>query len=73
MKSFERSVRRGSGWGREWSTNNFVFFYRLVYKYFYYTEKELKRQMAYMEPNRRFHKLIWDTIVSDINNHTGML
>ena len=51
----------------------FCFFYRLVYKYFYYTEKELKRQMAYMEPNRRFHKLIWDTIVSDINNHTGML
>ena len=57
-----------------WSGNKVIVLCRSVYKYFGQPEAtHVRREMVTIETMRRFHLLIWDTIVSDVGYHKGVL
>ena len=51
-----------------------IVFYWSVWKYFDYPlEKEVRRERVAKEPERRFHRFIWETIVSDVQNNQDII
>ena len=47
---------------------------RSVWKYFDLPEAtEVRRERSAIDPEKRFHQLIWDTILSDTDNQKGGL
>ena len=69
MKLVVMEDKRGYGWEREWSTKKGSVLYLSVWNYFYCpAATEVRRERASIDPDRRFHRLIWEIIVRVLGN-----
>ena len=60
--------------GRESEQKKISVLYRLVWKYFNYpAATEMRKEREAINPERRFHRLIWEAIVSYVGDHKGKI
>ena len=70
----DRVSKSYDGWYKGWPTKKVIVFYWSVWKYFDYPlEKEVRMERVAIEPERRFHRFIWETIVSDVQNNQDII